>query len=107
MFDWQWVNGGVSKEHPEYDLLPSEYFKRQVYGSFWFEKRGLDAAIDAFPDNLMWETDYPHPTCQYPSPNSSAEPPADYAEVALQNVSEETMRKILQDTPARIYGVEL
>jgi len=107
MFDWQWVNGGVAKEHPEYDLLPSEYFKRQVYGSFWFERRGLDAALDAFPDNLMWETDYPHPTCQYPSPNSSAEPPAQYAEDVLQNVSEETVRKILQDTPARIYGVEL
>ncbi len=107
MFDWQWTNGDVRKEHPEYDLLPSEYFKRQVYGSFWFEKRGIDAAIEAFPDNLMWETDYPHPTCQYPSPNSSATHPADYAEEALANVSEETARKILQDTPARIYGVEV
>ena len=24
--DWQWRNGGVLDEHPEYDLLPSEYF---------------------------------------------------------------------------------
>jgi predicted TIM-barrel fold metal-dependent hydrolase len=107
MFDWQWVNGGVAKEHPEYDLLPSEYFKRQVYGSFWFEKRGIDAALEAFPDNLMWETDYPHPTSQYPSPNSSAVHPADYAETALGNVPEEVIRKVVQDTPARIYGVEL
>ena len=35
--DWQWMNCGVPQEHPEYDLLPSEYFKRQMYGCFWFE----------------------------------------------------------------------
>ena len=107
MFDWQWINGDVAKEHPDYDLLPSEYFKRQVYGSFWFERRGINGALEGFPDNLMWETDYPHPTCQYPSPNSAAEHPADYAEVTLESVSDVTVRKVLQDTPARIYGVEL
>lgn len=31
--DWQWSNWGVPAEHPEYDLLPSEYFKRQMYGT--------------------------------------------------------------------------
>ena len=107
MFDWQWTNGDVAKEHPEYDLLPSEYFKRQVYGSFWFEKRGIESALETFPDNLMWETDYPHPTCQYPSPNSSAVHPADYAEEAFGKVPEDTIRKVLQDTPARLYGVEV
>ncbi len=107
MFDWQWTNGDVAKEHPEYDLLPSEYFERQIYGSFWFEKREIGTAIDAFPKNLMWETDYPHPTSQYPSPNSSAVRPADYAEDALSGVDESVARKILQDTPARLYNVEL
>jgi hypothetical protein len=33
--------------------------------------------------------------------------PADYADAALDNVPEETVRKVLQDTPARIYGVRL
>jgi len=107
MFDWQWVNGDVAKEHPEYELLPSEYFKRQVYGSFWFERNGIENALEAFPDNLMWETDYPHPTCQYPGPASSAKRPSVYAEGALANVSEETLKKVMQDTPARLYGVEL
>ncbi|MCP4306143.1 MAG: hypothetical protein GY937_09210 [bacterium] len=60
--------------------MPSEYFKRQVYGSFWFEKKGVDAALKDFPNNIMWETDYPHPTSQYPSPNSMAVHPADYAQ---------------------------
>ena len=107
MFDWQWRNGDVAKEHPEYDLLPSEYFKRQIYGSFWFEKREVEAAIKAFPNNVMWETDYPHPTSQYPSPNSAAVHPADYAEEALAGVDEDVARAILQDTPARLYNVEV
>jgi len=107
MFDWQFINGDVRKEHPEYDLLPSEYFKRQVYGSFWFERRGIAQALEAFPDNLMWETDYPHPTSQYPSPNSAAEHPASYADTVLGGVSEDVARKILQDTPARLYNVDL
>jgi predicted TIM-barrel fold metal-dependent hydrolase len=107
MFDWQWVNGAVAKEHPEYDLLPSEYFKRQVYGSFWFEREGVGAALEAFPDNLMWETDYPHPTCQYPGPATSAQRPSEYAEGVLEGVPEETLKKVMQDTPARLYGVEV
>ena len=55
----------------------------------------------------MWETDYPHPTSQYPSPNSKAVRPADYAQAALANVPEDTVQKVLQDTAARIYGVEV
>lgn len=107
MFDWQWTNGDVAREHPEYDLLPSEYFERQIYGSFWFEKRDVGAAIEKFPKNLMWETDYPHPTSQYPSPNSSAVRPGDYAEEALDGIDEAVVRSILQDTPARLYNVEI
>lgn len=105
MFDWQWTNGDVAKEHPEYDLIPSEYFERQVYGSFWFEKRDITHSISKFPKNLMWETDYPHPTSQYPSPNSSAVRPGDYAEEALAGVDETIARDILQDTAARLYNV--
>ncbi len=105
MFDWQWTNGDVAKEHPEYDLIPSEYFERQIYGSFWFEKRDIANSINKFPKNLMWETDYPHPTSQYPSPNSSAVRPGDYAQEVLEGLDEAVVRDILQDTPARLYNV--
>jgi len=58
--DWQWLNSGVREEHPEYDLLPSEYFKRQVYACFWFERGSARAAIDLIgADNFLYETDFP------------------------------------------------
>ena len=55
----------------------------------------------------MWETDYPHPTSQYPSPNSTAVHPRDYVEDVFEGVDEVVARKVLQDTPARLYNVEL
>ena len=76
-FDWQWRNGGVVTEHPEYDLLPSEYFRRQIYGCFWYERDSVTSALLAYPDNMMFETDFPHPTCQHPGPQTPAVEPSD------------------------------
>ncbi|MGH3804983.1 MAG: amidohydrolase family protein, partial [Pseudonocardiaceae bacterium] len=51
--DWQWRNTGVHKEHPNYELLPSEYFKRQIFGCFWFEQASALSAIDQIgADNI-------------------------------------------------------
>ena len=67
--DWQWLNCGVPQEHPEYDLLPSEYFKRQMYGCFWFENDTVKAAIEQMgPGCFMYESDFPHPTSMAPGP---------------------------------------
>ncbi|MCA9511701.1 MAG: amidohydrolase family protein [Myxococcota bacterium] len=101
--DWQWKNNGVRKEHPEYDLLPSEYFRRQIYASFWFEEGGLADAIARFPDNILFETDYPHPTCQAPGPASAGTHPRLYAERALAGLPDATLQKVLHDTAARLY----
>ena len=104
--DWQFVNSETRREHPELDLLPSEYFQRQIYGCFWFESAGLASALSAFPDNLMWETDFPHPTCQHPSLEGGlAQRPADYAEKAFAGVSEGVAEKVLHSTAARLYGI--
>jgi predicted TIM-barrel fold metal-dependent hydrolase len=105
-FDWQWRNGGVREEHPEYDLLPSEYFRRQIYGCFWFERAGAEFAVEQFPDNVLYETDFPHPTCQHPGPRTPAIRPADYAESALANLSDDVLRKVLHDNAATLYGVK-
>ena len=104
--DWQWRNGGVTVEHPEYDLLPSEYFRRQIYGCFWFEEEGARFALDQYPDNLMYETDYPHPTCQHPGPRTPARFPRDYANETLGGLDDSVLAKVLHDTAARVYGLD-
>ncbi len=105
--DWQFVNSETRKEHPEYNLLPSEYFKRQIYGCFWFESQGMRSALETLPDNIMWETDYPHPTCQHPGLEGGlAQRPADYAEKAFAGVSDEVIEKVLYSTAAKLYQLQ-
>ena len=50
-------------------MLPSEYFRRNLYATFWFEKTNVPALIASVgEDNVLFETDFPHPTCLYPKP---------------------------------------
>ena len=104
-FDWQWQNGGVRMEHPEYDLLPSEYFQRQIFGCFWFEEQSALAAIERFPENILFETDYPHPTCQHPGEFTPAQWPRDYASALLSQVSPNVAAKVLHDNAAGLYRI--
>jgi predicted TIM-barrel fold metal-dependent hydrolase len=101
--DWQWKNNGVTKEHPEWDLLPSEYFRRQIFASFWFEEDGVAKALELYPDNILFETDYPHPTCQAPGPASAGTHPQLYAERALAGIPEPVVAKVLEGTARRLY----
>ena len=105
-FDWQWRNGGIAAEHPEYDLLPSEYFRRQIYACFWFERDAAVVAIHRYPDNVLFETDFPHPTCQHPGPKTPAVNPRQYVNEALADLPEALAAKVLHDNAARLYGVK-
>jgi predicted TIM-barrel fold metal-dependent hydrolase len=105
-FDWQWSNGGLYKEHPEYDLLPSEYFRRQIYACFWFERGIIRAALELYPDNLLYETDYPHPTSMSPGPQTPAVPPRRYAQEVFAGLPDLIARKVLHDNAARLYSVQ-
>jgi predicted TIM-barrel fold metal-dependent hydrolase len=78
-------------------LLPSEYFKRQIYATTWFEKRNLASLIDSVgEDNIMFETDFPHPTCLYPDPLGTAR-------TNMESLSDSVRRKILGDNALRLY----
>jgi predicted TIM-barrel fold metal-dependent hydrolase len=78
-------------------LLPSEYFKQNIYATTWFEHRNLAALIDAVgDDNIMFETDFPHPTCLYPAPLKTADE-------NLRDLSTDVQRKILGENAARLY----
>ena len=81
------------------ELRPAEYFARNMYATFWFEnnRNKLPDLIDAVgEDCILFETDFPHPTCLYPSP--------------LQTVAEKmktlptvTRNKILGENARKLY----
>jgi predicted TIM-barrel fold metal-dependent hydrolase len=80
-------------------LRPSEFFKRQIYATIWFERDNLPPLIAAVgEDNVMFETDFPHPTCLYPDPLSTAA-------ANMRELSPETQQKILGGNASRLYGI--
>ena len=80
-------------------LPPSEYFRRQIYACYWFERRDVAHTFEVLgSDNILFETDFPHPTCLYP--DSLA-----YAAEGLAEVSPEVQRKVLQDNGAALYRI--
>jgi predicted TIM-barrel fold metal-dependent hydrolase len=99
--DWQWLNTGCPQNFPG-SSLPSEVFRRQVYGTFWFENQSLDS-VGHLADNLMFETDFPHPTSLSPGPASLADRPSDMAGRHLARFPAETVAKLLHDNAARVY----
>lgn len=104
--DWQWKNCGVFREHPEYQLLPSEYFTRQIYGCFWFEQKSALSAVEQLgADNLLYETDFPHPTSMSPGPATTAIRPDDYLRQNFGHLDEVSARKILHDNASSLYNL--
>ena len=82
-------------------MSPLEYFRRQIYACFWFEKRDVVHTLDILgADNVLFETDFPHPTCLYPDSMVIAAP-------ALDALTPDVRRRVLQDNAAKLYRIAL
>jgi uncharacterized protein len=91
----------VREERPEFDLLPSEYFARNVYACYWFEQIAPRRLIDNIgPENVMFETDFPHPTSLYGDEVHAR------ISAGLAACEDSVRRKILWDNAQKLYKVE-
>ena len=80
---------------------PTELFKRQVYACFWFEKAGPGRVLDIIGfDNVLFESDFPHPTCLYPNP-------VERALKALEPWGEEVQRKVMGENAKKLYNLPI
>jgi uncharacterized protein len=80
---------------------PSEYFRTNMYSTYWFEsnRNKLPDLIEAVgEDTVLFETDFPHPTCLYPKPLEQVEP-------RLATVSPQARRKILGENAKKLYRI--
>jgi predicted TIM-barrel fold metal-dependent hydrolase len=84
---------------PNFTRLPSEYFKENFYACFWFERRDISPMISTIGvDNVLFETDFPHPTCLYP---------VDRVTKALAGLNPPEIRKVLGENAARLYKIKI
>lgn len=99
--DYQFTGNRVAEERPDLDMLPSEYFTRNVYGCYWFEQTAPRRLFDKVGvDNILFETDFPHPTSLF------GEEVHERIRTGLAECNEETKRKILWDNAESLYHVE-
>jgi predicted TIM-barrel fold metal-dependent hydrolase len=103
--DWQYKNNRGSRGRGSRPL-PSEYFRRQVYATFWFERETLQL-LGNLVDNVMFESDYPHGTSLSPGPGSTALSAKDTVARNLANLPEEVRRKLLYGNAARVYQLDV
>jgi predicted TIM-barrel fold metal-dependent hydrolase len=78
---------------------PSEYFRSNLYATFWFEKNRnrLPDLIEAVgEDRILFETDFPHPTCLYPNPLQAVEE-------KMATLSPEARAKIMGENGRKLY----
>ena len=88
-------------ELADLSMSPSDYFRRQFFGCFWFERSTIKPAVDFLGSQcLLFETDFPHPTCLYPRDDVSLM-------TALDGLDESDIRAILQDNAAKLYRIDI
>lgn len=78
---------------------PSEYFKQNFYSCFWFEKKHISETLRQVGlDNVLFETDFPHPTSLYPIDN---------LEERLSGLTSDERAKVLSLNAAKLYNIPL
>jgi predicted TIM-barrel fold metal-dependent hydrolase len=96
--DWHWKAFG----NVDMELLPSEYFRRQCYGTLWFETTTLPL-LKVYENNFMFSTDFPHPTSLSPGPASPSPVPSDHIRDSYAQLDPAVRRKVLQDNAKAVY----
>jgi uncharacterized protein len=80
---------------------PTEYFRDHLYAMFWFEEVGAAKLLDDIGvENVLVETDIPHPTCLFPGPR-------EHFTRVMSGAGEHAIKRILQDNAAELYHIDL
>jgi predicted TIM-barrel fold metal-dependent hydrolase len=80
------------------DMLPSDFFHRNVFCSFQEDALGIRDRYLIGVDNLMWGSDYPHQESTWPKSR-------EILEKILEGVPEEEKVKIAGGNVARLYQI--
>jgi predicted TIM-barrel fold metal-dependent hydrolase len=80
-----------------------ELFRQSVYACFWFEHSAAQHLIeDVGVDNVMFESDFPHPTCLYPNPVERV-----LEQLAIGGYSDEVIRKVMGGNAINLYKIKV
>jgi predicted TIM-barrel fold metal-dependent hydrolase len=100
--EYYWGQFMTPEARSKFKRSPRETFVDQIHASYWFEnKNAVEFFVKEFgPNNLMLETDFPHPASLDVNVHEKI------AET-LGGLSEEVRRKICYENAERVYGVSV
>jgi predicted TIM-barrel fold metal-dependent hydrolase len=78
-----------------------DLFREHFFICYWAEREGLVEIVRRVgANNVLFETDYPHPTCLYPDP-------LDYHLPSLEQLSASESRKVFGGNAEALYNLDL
>ncbi len=78
---------------------PWQYFRDHFFVTYWFEKVGPKLLLETIGvDNVLFETDFPHPTSLYPGVQ-------EHLVETLGGYDYEIRKKVLQTNATRLYNL--
>jgi predicted TIM-barrel fold metal-dependent hydrolase len=80
------------------ELLPSEYFPRQIWMTFQDDFYGIKMLNILPDDKVMWASDYPHPASTWPDSQ------AIIAQL-IEDLTPEQREKVLYRNACQLYGL--
>ena len=94
--EYQW-DEMVPTEVKHHKMRPTEKFRNHIYACFWFEDFGPRVAIERIGvGNVLFETDFPHPTCLYPRAQ-------EHIANVLGDLPIAVRKRVLHDNAAELY----
>jgi predicted TIM-barrel fold metal-dependent hydrolase len=85
-------------ERGRLSMRPSEYFRRQCFVSVEGVEPALGAMVEAFPESVVFASDYPHGDAVFPGSTGEL--------LATTALSKAAVRAILRDNGRRLYALE-
>jgi predicted TIM-barrel fold metal-dependent hydrolase len=87
---------------PHLELLPSEYFARQIYATFLEDPVGSQnfAWWETGVDHCMWSTDYPHSRTSWPHSR-------ELMQKLMGHLPAADMKKLVHDNVAQLFGMKV
>jgi len=80
------------------EMLPSDYFHRQVYATFFNDPAAAWFLPSWGVDNCMWSNDYPHPNSTWPHSR-------EVIDRDLGHLPAEAQAKLVRENVARLYNL--
>jgi predicted TIM-barrel fold metal-dependent hydrolase len=99
--DYHFDKLAVWKDKPEFKARPSEYFHKQVYVNYWFEKLDQYHLDRVGVGNLLFETDFPHATC------IAFDEVGTTIDAGMGDATQEVRERILWRNAAELYNLDL